>query len=172
MKGTRAGRYVYGATFALAAAFAAHGQSAEQTFIKDAVRGNLAEVRLGELAVQRAESEAVRKFGETVRVDHHAALQRALNLAKSLQVDPPTEPTTEAEGFYEGLAQLSGAQFDAAFVSHMITAHEAEIAAYSRTANSNDDAVAAMIADTLPKLRAHLATAQALQRGAHEHRQH
>lgn len=167
----RRSRYGYAAVIALTA-FSARGQSVEQVFIKDAVQGNLAEVRLGELAAQRAQNDAVRKFGETVRVDHHAALQRATNLAKSLKVDPPVQPTAEAEGFYEDLAQLSGAEFDAAFVSHMITAHEAEIAAYSRNANSNDDAVAAMIADTLPKLRAHLAAAQALQRSAHEHTRH
>jgi putative membrane protein len=172
MSGRRTGRYVYGTAIALAAVFAARGQSVEQAFIKEAIQGNLAEVRLGELATQRAESETVRKFGETVRVDHHAALHRATNLAKSLKVDPPAEPTTEAEGFYHSLAQLSGPEFDAAFVSHMIASHEAEIAAYSRIANSNDDAVAAMIADTLPKLRAHLATAQALQRGASEHTRH
>jgi putative membrane protein len=172
MSGRRTGRYVYGTAIALFAAFAARGQSIEQAFIREAIQSNLAEVRLGELAAQRADSETVRKFGETVRVDHHAALQRATNLAKSLKVEPPAEPTTEAEGFYQGLAQLSGAEFDAAFVSHMIAAHEAEIAAYSRSANSNDDAVAAMIADTLPKLRAHLATAQALQRGTGEHTRH
>lgn len=165
-------RIAYAACVALAVAFAARGQSEEQTFIRAAVQGNIAEVRLGELAAQRAESDAVRKYGETVRVDHHAALQRATNLAKSLKVDVPTEPTTEAEGFYEGLAQLSGAQFDAAFVSHMVTAHEAEIANYSRHANSDDDAVAAMIADTLPKLKAHLSAAQALQRGEPGHAQH
>jgi putative membrane protein len=163
--------HVYAAAIALAS-FAAHGQSAEQAFVEDAVRSNLAEVRLGELGAQRAESEAVRRFAETVRVDHHAALQRATNLARSLKIDPPAEATTEAEGFYHGLAQLSGAEFDAAFVSHMITAHEAAIAAYSRNANSNDDAVAALIADTIPKLRAHLSTAQALQRGAAEHTRH
>jgi putative membrane protein len=157
---------------ALAAAFAAVGQSAEQAFIKEAVQGNIADVRLGELAAHRAEDAAVRKFGETVRVDHHAALQRATNLAKSLKVEPPIEPTTEAEGFYEGLSQLSGSRFDAAFVSHMITAHEAEIAKYSRNANSDNDAIAAMVADALPKLKAHLAAAQALQSGAPSHAQH
>jgi putative membrane protein len=172
MSGRRTGRYVYGTAIALAVAFAARSQSVEQTFIREAVQSNIAEVRLGELAAQRADSETVRKFGETVRIDHQAALHRATNLAKSLKVEPPAEPTTEAEGFYKGLAQLSGAEFDAAFVSHMIAAHEAEIAAYSRNANSNDDAVAAMIADTLPKLRAHLATAQALQRGTSEHTRH
>lgn len=151
---------------ALAVTLAAASQTDEQTFIKEAVQGNLTEVQLGELAAQRAETEPVRKFAETVRTDHQAALQRATNLAKSLKFEPPTEPATEARGIYDGLAQLSGSEFDAAFVSHMITLHQAAIATYSRNASSNNDGVAAMVAEQLPKLKAHLATAQALQKGA------
>ena len=154
------------ASAALAVTLGGMAQGDEQTFIKEAVQGNLTEVRLGELAAQRAETETVRKFGETVRTDHQAALQRATNLAKSLKVEPPTEPATEARGIYDGLSQLSGSEFDAAFVSHMITLHEAAIATYSRNASSNNDAIAAMVAEQLPKLKAHLATAQALQKGA------
>jgi putative membrane protein len=157
---------------ALAATFAAAAQSDDQLFIKEAVQGNLAEVELGELAAQRAQDPEVRKFAETLRLEHQASLKRATNLAKSLKVEPPTEPATEARGFYDGLSQLSGAEFDAAFISHMVSAHEAEIAKYSRNANSDDDAVAAMIAETLPKLKAHLATAQALQKGVPAHAQH
>lgn len=160
------------ATAALGVTLAAASQSGEQAFIKEAVQSNLGEVQLGELAAERAETDAVRKFGETLRMDHHAALQRATNLAKSLKVEPPTDPSAETRGIYEGLAQLSGSEFDAAFVSHMITAHEAAIAMYSRNANSDDDAVAAMVADALPKLKAHLAMAQALEKGTPAHAQH
>ena len=160
------------ATAALGVTLAAASQSDEQAFIKEAVQSNLGEVQLGELAAERAETDAVRKFGETLRMDHHAALQRATNLAKSLKVEPPTDPSAETRGIYEGLAQLSGSEFDAAFVSHMITAHEAAIAMYSRNANSDDDAVAAMVADALPKLKAHLAMAQALEKGTPAHAQH
>jgi putative membrane protein len=162
----QSGRLAFAAGAALAVTLAATSQSDEQAFIKEAVQGNIAEVRLGELAAQRAETDTVRKFGETLRMDHQAALQRATNLAKSLKVEPPTEPTTEARGIYDGLSQLSGSEFDAAFVSHMITLHEAAIATYSRNASSNNDAVATMVAEALPKLKAHLATAQALQKGA------
>jgi len=166
----QSGRLAFVAAAALA--FAAAGQNDEQTFIKEAVQGNIAEVRLGELAAQRAQNTDVRKFGETLRTDHRAALQRATELATSMQVETPTEPTTEARGFYEGLSQLSGGQFDAAFVSHMVTAHEAEIAKYSRHASSNNAAVASLVADSLPKLKAHLEAAQALQRGAPAHSRH
>jgi len=162
----QSGRLAFAVGAALAVTLAATSQSDEQTFIKEAVQGNLAEVQLGELAAQRAETDTVRKFGETLRMDHQAALLRATNLAKSLKVDPPTEPATEARGIYDGLSQLSGSEFDAAFVSHMITLHEAAIATYSRNASSNNDAVATMVAEALPKLKAHLATAQALQKGA------
>jgi putative membrane protein len=143
----------------------AAAQADEQTFVKEAVQGNLAEVRLGELASQRAENPEVRKYGETLRQDHTAALRRATNIAKSLKVEPPTEPTGDANRHYDGLAQLSGGQFDAAFVSHMIVAHEAEIAKYSRNASSDNDGVAAFVAEALPKMRSHLVTAQALQKG-------
>ena len=168
----QSGRLAFAVGAALAVTLAATSQSDEQTFIKEAVQGNLAEVQLGELAAQRAETDTVRKFGETLRMDHQATLQRATNLAKSLKVEPPTDPSTEARGIYKALAQLSGGEFDAAFVNHMITLHEAAIAVYSRTANSDDDGVAAMVADALPRLKAHLAMAQALQKGTPAHAQH
>jgi putative membrane protein len=159
------------AVAALALAFGSSAQSNEQEFLKEAVQGNIAELRLGELAMQRAESENVRKLGEMLRVDHHAGLQRATAVAKSLKVEPPTEPTTDARETYESLAQLSGGEFEAAFVSHMVVAHEAEIAKYSRNSNSDHDGVAALVVETIPKLKSHLAAAQALQRGA-PHSQH
>ena len=168
----QSGRLAFVAGAALAVTLAATSQSDEQTFVKEAVQSNLGEVQLGELAAQRAEADAVRKFGETLRMDHQAALQRATNIAKSLKVEAPTDPSAEARGIYNGLSQLSGSEFDAAFVSHMITVHESAIATYSRNANSDDDGVAAMVADALPKLKAHLTMAQALQRGAPVHSQH
>jgi putative membrane protein len=162
---------IAGAAFAVA--FAAMSQQGdEQAFIKEAVQGHVAEVQLGELAAQRAQNESVRRFGEMLRTDHQAALKRATELAKSMQVEPPTQPTTEAGGFYEGLSQLSGSQFDAAFVSHMVTAHEAAIAKYSRHASSNNAAIASLVADSLPTLKAHLATAQTLQKGEPAHSRH
>jgi putative membrane protein len=168
----RLARLAFIAGAALVSAFTSAGQSDEQTFVKEAIQGNIAEVQLGELAAQRAENEEVQKFGETLRSDHRDALQRATELAQSMQMQVPTDPDTEARGFYEGLSQLSGSEFDAAFVSHMITAHEAQIAKYSRHASSNNTAIASLVAESLPKLKAHLETAQALQKGAPSHSRH
>jgi predicted outer membrane protein len=116
------------------------------------VQGNIAEVRLGEFASQRAENAAVREFGETLRQDHTAGSKRSAAVAKSMKVDAPTEPMPEAKRHYDGLAQLSGSQFDAAFVSHMIVAHEAEIAKYSL--HTSSDYVACSFCDRVQRLRA------------------
>jgi putative membrane protein len=154
---------------AIGVALAASGQGSEQTFIKEAMQTNIAEVRFGALAAQRAENPAVREFGETLEADHRAALEHAMTVARSLQMEPPEEPSLEAKGTYDGIAQLSAAQFDAAFVSHMIVAHEAAIAKYTANSHSNNPALAAYVAETLPTMRAHLATARALQTGAPAH---
>ena len=125
---------------ALGVAFATVGQGSEQTFIKEAMQTNIAELRFGALAAQRAENPAVREFGETLEADHRAALEHATTVARSLQVEPPEEPSVEAKGTYDGIAQLSAAQFDAAFVSHMIVTHEAAIAKYSANSHSDNPA--------------------------------
>ena len=91
-------RACLGGLAALAVTFAGLGQGSEQAFIKEAVQGNIAEMRFGALAAQRAENPAVREFGETLEAEHRAALQRATDVAKSLNVEPPTEPSIEAKG--------------------------------------------------------------------------
>ena len=162
----------FGGLAALAITFVGLGQGSDQAFIKEAVQGTIAGMRFGALAAQRAENPAVREFAGTLETEHRAALQRATDVAKSLNMEPPTEPSIEAKGTYDGFAQLSGAQFDAAFVSRMIEAHEAEIASYSANSSSSNTAVATYVADTLPTLRAHLAMARALQKGAPAHSAH
>lgn len=166
MSGRHRSHALWSSVAAYSLTLGAVGQGDEPAFVKEAVQGNRAEIRLGDLAAQKAENPLVREFGKTLSQDHAAALKRSENVAKSLKIEAPAEPAGEANRQYDGLAQLSGAQFDAAFVSHMIVAHEAEIAKYSRNASSNNDAVASLVADALPKLKAHLAAAQALQRGA------
>lgn len=140
-------------------------ESDEAVFLREAIEGHLAEISLGDLAAQRAERADVREFGKRLRDDHAAAVKRATAVAKSRHVEAPIEPTSEAERHYDGLAQLSGGRFDAAFLSYMVVAHEAEIARYSRNASSDDDGLASLVAEALPTLRAHLSLAQALQRG-------
>jgi putative membrane protein len=121
---------------------------------------------MGELAEERAQSEAVREYGETLKEDHAKTMAKSVTLAKTMGASVPSEPAPAQKQHYDALAQLSGAEFDAAFVSHMVIAHQEAIAKYSAQASSADSETAELAEETLPTLREHLAKAQALQRGS------
>ena len=113
--------------------------SPEARFLMDAVRGDIAETKMGELAQQKGQSEGVRAFGEMLVEDHSSAMKKTAELAKDLKVIPPAAEMTKA--------------------------HQETIAKYEMQARSGDSDVAEHAEELLPVLREHLATAQALQSG-------
>lgn len=62
------------------------------------------------------------------------------------------------------MAKLPPAQFDKAFVTHMVADHKKDIREYEK-ASKKKDAVGSYAAETLPVLRKHLDTAQSLSAG-------
>jgi putative membrane protein len=142
------------------AAFAAGKSSA---FLKQAARGDLAETKVGQLAQQKAENADVKAFGQTLVTDHGQHLTEVSNLAKSMNVEMPSQPNQEQKAEYEKLSKLSGKAFDQQFVAGMIEDHQKEIAKYEKEAQSGDPEVAALAKKTLPVLKQHLETAQTLQ---------
>jgi putative membrane protein len=153
----------YGAAAAQEVALAQ--DSPESKFLTDAVRGDLAEVKLGELAQQKGQSEGVKAFGEMLVEDHSKALKQTAELAKDLDVIPPAQTTAEQTQKHDALARLSGAEFDRQFAAEMVKGHEEEIAKYRRQAESGDSKVAELAEELLPTLEEHLAAAQRLQSG-------
>jgi putative membrane protein len=156
-------------TFAVAgAAFTALSASAqapdEQKFLTDAIRGNIAEVKMGELAQQRGQAKEVREYGEMLSKDHTKSLQKSTELAKKLGVAAPTEPTAQQHQQYEALSKLSGTEFDTTFLSQMVRGHQEEIAKFSSQAQSGSKSeVSTFAQETLPTLRMHLEHAQSIQ---------
>jgi putative membrane protein len=169
------------ATFALFAFGAASAQqvalatdSPDAKFLMDAARGDVAEIKLGQLAQQKGQSEGVREFGKMLEEDHSKAGKKTAELAKDLDVIPPAQPSAEQMQKYDALARLSGAEFDGEFAAEMVKGHQEEIAKYEKQAQSaNNPKVAKLAEDTLPTLKQHLAVAQGLQSGADvRHDQH
>jgi putative membrane protein len=134
-------------------------------FLTDAIRCDLAEVKLGELAKMKGQSEGVRDFGDMLADDHSKALKKTTDLAKDMNVTPPTQPSAEQTQKYDALARLSGAEFDRQFAAEMVKGHQEEIAKYEAQAKSGDSKVADLAEDLVPTLKHHLETAQKLQSG-------
>ena len=134
-------------------------------FLTDAVRGNVAEVKMGELAQQKGQSEGVRVFGEMRVEDHSNALKISAEIAKDLDVIPPAQPSQEQMQKHDALARLSGEEFDREFAAEMAKEHRTEIAKFEKQAASGDSKVAKLAEDMLPTLKEHLAMAERLQAG-------
>jgi putative membrane protein len=153
-------------------------QQADQTnFLADAIRGNVAEVKLGQLAAERAQSQQVREYGEMLRKDHTQSLDKASRLASQIDVPAASELSARQQKQFEALQKLSGDEFDTTFLSQMVRDHQETIAKFSTQAQTGSDPeVMAFAKETLPTLQAHLQHAQSIQSdlasAAHKARTH
>ena len=136
------------------------------TFLQTAIGVNLAEIQMGKLAGSKSPTDAVRSFGATLVTDHKKANDDAVALAKKMNVEVPTAPSTDAQAEYDRIAKLSGQQFDKAFADAMVDGHKKAINYFADKADDAASDVTAYAERTLPVLRKHLETAQSLQSGS------
>jgi putative membrane protein len=149
------------AGIALSAPAAWSQDKASQTFIKNAIEGNLAEVQMGQLAQKNGSSEGVRSFGQMLERDHTDANQKAMAAAKDIGVTPPNEPNAKQKADYDRMSKMTGARFDSQFARDMVTDHKKDISEYQREAKKND-AAGNYAKEALPTLQKHLQTAESL----------
>ena len=149
------------ASAALAETQVTKASRADETFIKEAMEGDLAEVNMGKLAQEKAQTEGVKDFGKMLEQDHSAHSQKVQSKAQELGVNPPQEPNTTQKSMYDRLSKLPGGQFDNQFVKAMVTDHKEDIAKYEKEAKSKSP-LADFAKETLPTLEHHLKTAESL----------
>jgi putative membrane protein len=98
---------------------------------------NTADIETGRLALERAQSKAVRDFARMLVDAHVAVRQQARDLARKLAVTPSTAAAADmAKQHAEALARLSalrGAEFDRAFLTHEQAFHAAVLSAVRGT---------------------------------------
>jgi putative membrane protein len=157
-------------TLALAAAPAFAAQktasrartSSDQTFVKKAAQGGLAEVELGKLASDKASNQQVKDFGKKMVDDHGKANDELKSLAQSKNITLPTDLSAQDKALRDRLAKLSGAAFDRAYMQAMLKDHRTDVSEFrteSKKAGADPD-VKQWAAKTLPTLESHLKMAQ------------
>ncbi len=133
-------------------------------FVKNAAKGNLAEVELGRLAVQKGSSAEVKDFGSRMIRDHSKANRELSVLAASKGVELPKHDSIGTDVSFEHLKMLSGKSFDDAYVKMMVEDHKEDIAAFQRAADgSQDPDVKHFAAKLLPTLQSHLTKIEKIQ---------
>jgi len=130
-------------------------------FAIKAAQGGIAEVKLGELAQDKAQNEAVREFGQRMVEEHNKANHRLKEAALKEKISLPKEMDKKDQATYDALAKLSGAEFDKAYVRDVVQDHQDDIAEFGTEARTGQrEEIKTFAAETLPTLKEHLKAAK------------
>ena len=123
----------------------------------------MAEVEMGNLAQQKAQSQSVKDFGAQMVKDHSAANKKLKTLALSKNISLPAGPSAAENAVKSKLQSLPDQSFDQSYIRDMIKDHEEDIAEFKREAATGEDPDARAFATAfLPMLEAHLKRIQAI----------
>lgn len=137
--------------------------SNRDSFMEDAARMGMAEVMLGNLALQKSQNEQVRTFAQQMVTDHTAANEELKTLAASEGVTLPTDVEAKHRAAIDKLNGMSGMDFDKAFMKQMVKDHEAAVKLFQKQSDKGDDAeTKAFAAKNLPTLQNHLQMARSM----------
>ena len=128
----------------------------DKDFIKDAAMGGLAEVQMGNLAVQKATNPDVKNFGQQMVTDHSKANSDFASVVGPKGVVPPTVLDKKHQDVMDELSKKSGADFDKAYMKEMVKDHDMDVPKFEKESKSGEDPdVKAFAARTLPTLQGH-----------------
>ncbi|CAN5305766.1 hypothetical protein BH20ACI1_BH20ACI1_24050 [soil metagenome] len=126
-------------------------------FMNAAAAGGMAEVELGKLAAEKADSADVKAFAQKMIEDHSKAGDELKKLAEQKNVKLPPDVLPVHKQLMEKLSKLSGANFDKEYVKAMVEDHKKDVTAFENASKTAGDAdVKAFAAKTLPTLKMHL----------------
>lgn len=135
--------------------------TSEQQFVKDAAQGNLAEIKIGELAAQKGTTPQVRDFGDLMKFDHSKADMELKNIANKNDIQVPNAMNSHDQAEYDQLSKLSGQQFDDTYAHMMVQDHEKDIAAFKTEAkDASNSSIKTYARNTTPILEEHLRLAE------------
>lgn len=130
-------------------------------FVRTAADDGMAEVQLGNLALQKASSQAVKDFAQMMISDHSKANDELKDLATGDNITIPSSVTEDRQDDIEKLSQLSGSEFDKEYMDMMVDDHQKTVSQFEDASESvTDPQMKAWIDKTLPTLRHHLEMAK------------
>ena len=129
-------------------------------FLVRAAAGGMTEVELAKLAQNKATSDFVRRFSQMMLQDHEATNKKVEAMANARTV---TLPAPVLPKDVETLAKEEGKKFDQKYMDQMVKDHKSTIDLFTKYSDkTKDSSIRNFIQSTLPTLRMHLDSAQAI----------
>jgi putative membrane protein len=144
---------------------ASHSRLSSEEFVEKAAAAGHAEVEMGKLGVQKAQSQAVRAYAQKMVADHGKGNQELAAAAEKHGIEAPSSPDAMHRVVHKKFdLQKADAEFDRDFMRQMVKDHEATVALFEAATQADDvdPELKALAKKKLPTLREHLAQAQQL----------
>jgi putative membrane protein len=139
----------------------ANAPYADEKFVREAAEGSMAEVKLGQLAEEKGQSQEVKKFAKRMVEDHAKATDELKQIAGQEGFNLPTDVSRQDAEKYERLAKLSGPEFDKAYAQEMVKDHQKDVSEFKRaTTAAQKPALKQFAQRELPTLESHLQEAK------------
>ncbi len=137
--------------------------SKDQQFLMRAAETQKAEIAFGQMATQRAESDKVKQLAQRLVDDHTKAGQEVRKLAEAAGVTLSDEASVGHQKRGNTYSNLSGKEFDRAYVAHEVKDHQKNIAEFKKqTKNLKNPQIRQWASGTLPVLKEHLLIAKSV----------
>lgn len=135
----------------------------DKAFMRKAAQAGMAEVAEGRIAAAKTQNPAVKAFAERMIQDHTQAGDKLAQIAETLNVKLPAEPSPAQQKHLNELRKLSAAEFDKKYDPMQLKDHEKTVNEFKQEAESvQNPALKAWVESALPVLKEHLKLAQAL----------
>lgn len=129
-------------------------QFIDADFVWEAGIAALMEIELGKVAAEKGHSEEVRKFGQSVVKGHERVRTTLEAIAAEHNLKFPKELDSKRKARIDEIAKLSGADFDRAYLRHLVSYYERGLGRFDFEANNGSiPELAAWAGRVAPRIR-------------------
>ena len=141
----------------------------DKQFVQKAAEGGMFEVKMGQLAADKATSPDVKEFGQKMVTDHTALNDEMKPIAEKMGVTPSDQLEAKDQAMYDKLSALSGQDFDKEYLRMMVMDHRNDVREFRHEAQTTKDPqlkAAVMKGEKVITEHLHMVTSLAKKHGA------
>ncbi len=132
----------------------------DKKFVMAVAADGMTEVKLGEIAKQRAVSPSIKEFAEQMVKDHSKAGDELKSVAAAHNLDLPAKLDKVHQALVDKLVKANESQFDQTYVDQMVAAHKGAVAALKGEEGTKVSDLKDWTDRTLPTIKHHLQMAE------------
>lgn len=135
----------------------------DSKFMMQAAQSDMAEIMMGNMALQKSQNAEVRRFAQMMVDDHTRTSEQMKTMAASKNVTLPADMDAKQKAMSDKLMAMSGDKFDMEYMKGQVKMHEAAVKLFQSESSKGTDAdIKGFATATLPALEGHLSMARSM----------